>query len=185
MQKVVPTFYVCLQNYFTIQLLVEITSYTCLVHRYNCLLVSLSIWKIVTLLFFISVPVESAFVNISLSHTNITVNGSLDVTLLGVDPNATTSNLVCSTVASGGAKYEIVYYNFFQKTFVLENPMPADYVGRVKIVSHQEFTVSPIKFTEEKLGVQCRFTYYNNVGTRLNLESSKVTIENVYGIHTF
>ena len=126
-------------------------------------------------------PLESAFVNISLSHTNITVNGTLDVTLLGVDPNATTSGLVCSTLTSGGAKYDIVYYNFFLKTFVLENPMPADYAGRVKIKSHKEFTVSPIKFTEEKLGVQCKLTYYNNVGTRLNLQSSMVTIENVYG----
>ena len=127
-------------------------------------------------------PLESAFVNVSVSQTNITVNGSMEVTLLGVDPNARSSTLVCSTADRGGARYDIAYYNFFLNTMVLERPMPKDYIGRVKITSPRNFTVSPIKFIDEKLSVQCKLTYYNNVGRRISILSQSITIENVYGM---
>eukprot|EP00112_Aurelia_sp_Birch-Aquarium-sp1_P002056 Seg1224.2 transcript_id=Seg1224.2/GoldUCD/mRNA.D3Y31 product=Hemicentin-2 protein_id=Seg1224.2/GoldUCD/D3Y31 len=129
---------------------------------------------------FISVPLESASVNISVSHRNITVNGSLEVNLLGVDPISKSSTLSCSTVTGGGARYDIVYYNFFLNTLVLENPKPAEYDGRVQITSNRQFTVSPIKFIDEKLGVQCKMTYFNKVGTRFTVQSNSIIIENVY-----
>ena len=142
----------------------------------------LNILKNFDLTVFISVPLESAFVNVSVSQTNITINGSMEVTLLGVDPNAKSSTLVCSTIDRGGARYDIAYYNFFLNTMILERPMPKDYAVRVQITSPRNFTVSPIKFTDEKLNVQCKLTYYNNVGTRLTVLSPNIIIENVYGM---
>ena len=123
---------------------------------------------------------ECNYINVTFSATNITLNGSFEVTLLDFLPNpGSFPTITCNSIISGGASYELAKYNFPAKKFYISAPLPNVYKGRVNITSDHKIEISPVKFTDEGNSYKCTFTHYEGA-TPVLLSSNTAVIEHVY-----
>ena len=98
-------------------------------------------------------------------------------------PNASANvpMIKCGHHLRRGVRHNFVQSNPIKKVLELESPMPTEYIGRIKINGFK-IKIEPVRFRDEKLKFDCKFTHYDaqgNLGPYLISESA--TIENVYG----
>ena len=127
---------------------------------------------------------DSASVNISLSSTNVRVNGSINVTLVGFGPccdGFAFLHLLCLSDAPGSYPRRIAYYIKYTKSLKLRNPMPREYRGRVKLASAHVVTIDPVRFADEKTKYYFVYEYYT--GKTLKKFSKKMELQNVFGMY--
>ncbi len=128
---------------------------------------------------------DCAYVNISSSSTNVKVNGSLVITVLGYDPpDANMDTLHMLYESPSGTISEIAEYDQnFDKSFIISSDIPAADKGRVNISSPLTITISPVIFADEKKKYFFRYEFRD--GKRNVILSRKVELHNVYGMQPF
>ena len=143
-----------------------------------------SIFLFYLIFFLIVALVKCDYINVTFSATNITVNGSFEITLLGFEPNpGSYPTITCASSFPTGASFLLLRYNFPRKAFDLGVSLAA-YEGRVRLKSDHRAEISPVKFTDERKTFQCTFSHF--IGVRpVTLRSKAAMIENVYGKYCF
>ena len=127
---------------------------------------------------------ECAYVSISLSSTNIEVNGSLNITLLGFDPGSSNfDRLQVRSVRPGKAPLAIAKYLKNGSRLAVESSMPTYYVGRVNISNNISVVISPVIFADEKTIYDATYRYRSDGYT--TVESAKFELQNVYEFPVF
>ena len=127
---------------------------------------------------------ECAYVSISLSSTNIAVNGSLNITLLGFDPGSSNfDRLQVRSARPGKAPLAIAKYLKNGTRLAVESSMPSYYVGRVNILNNISLAISPVTFADEKTKYDATYRYRSDGYT--TVQSAKFQLQNVYAFPIF
>ena len=139
---------------------------------------------------FVLDAVESAYVKMSLSSTNVMINGSLDITLLEVNPiigSGDFERVDVHLVRPGGPVATIAEHRRRDSKFSLKTAtMPNEYKERLNVSSALTVTLSPVTFDDEKTTCYLSLLYYNTtLSSYKTVESKRIELENVYGMKFF
>ena len=121
--------------------------------------------------------------NISLSSANIELSGSLNISLLAVDPppnDPRFNDLNLWFKRPDKSSGIIAEYNKFTKTFEIFTQLDSFHVGRINILGANTVAISPIRFADEKTKYYFSFRYFS--GKMETVDDGKVELENVYGM---
>ena len=136
----------------------------------------------VTYFLFNSGTVKCAYVNMSLSATSVRFNGSLQITLVDMNPSCCGDfkSLDLYYVHSDGQTARLANYDGrFKKFDPVKVPLLA-YQGRL-YTSGDNVTISPVKFDDEKTKYYFQYTYYSGA-SRPTIENAPLQLQHVYGM---
>ena len=126
---------------------------------------------------------DTVSVKATISSQNILNGTSVDLTAtfrLGIN---TLNNIRCGYSPGGSAFTTLTSYNIVLKVFQIDPSLDSAHRSRLSLTSSGNpmlLSISPITFDDEKRKFYCVLQYYDSVGTLHNLESQKITLDNVY-----
>ena len=123
---------------------------------------------------------KCASVKISLSSTSVLVGSYLQIKLVEMDPPCCASGfdkLFVRAVLFGGYTNMLAKYDKALKRFILADPVPSIYQGRL-VVSGHEVLLNSVKFDDERTRFYMQY-YYDQSWSFV--ESRYLELKTVYG----
>lgn len=138
---------------------------------------------------FISEPIQCAYVNISLSSTNVKLNESIAITQDGMNPAccANVNKFELHATRLGALSDTIIAVYGRRNTFELPSVVDAAYKDRVFMSGGKNVTISPVTVADEKTKYFFFYQYFDGVtsSSLATVESKHLELQNVYGMNVF
>ena len=130
---------------------------------------------------------QCAYVNMSISSRNIKLNESITITQNGMNPTccADVNKFELHATRLGASTDTIIAAYDRRNIFTLPLAVDAAYKDRVFMSGDKNVTISPVTVADEKTKYFFVYQYFTGPKTTATVESTKLELQNVYGMKDF